>query len=37
MSEGRTYDSEMVIETFYSKLDQIAVMWGVHMGHSLRL
>ena len=27
MSEGRTYDSEMVIETFYSKLDQIAIMW----------
>jgi AAA+ ATPase superfamily predicted ATPase len=27
MSEGRTYNSEMVIETFYSKLDQIAIMW----------
>lgn len=27
MSEGPTYDEEMVIETFYNKLDQIAIMW----------
>lgn len=27
MSGGRVYDNQMVIETFYSKLDQIAIMW----------
>lgn len=27
MSGGRPYDNQMVIEAFYSKLDQIAIMW----------
>lgn len=27
MSSGTVYDEEMIIETFYNKLDQIAIMW----------
>lgn len=27
MSDGTVYDDEMVVETFYTKLDQIAIMW----------
>lgn len=27
ISEGKVYDNKMVVETFYTKLDQIAIMW----------